>query len=576
MKASSLTVSFLGSFNSVIFVIIGSLGVSIFLITGFSWTIFCVSVFSDVVFVSSFSLLGIDGVVGTEVSIILVIFGTGIFKIDVGSEEFSSMIFFTILGISSALLSLMFSFVISFNFGASLSSLSTSNESIIIGTIPSFFLASFLIVGNSGFSLICSSFFKSVDLLIFFISTSDTLFFSSKVFSSWINGDSSIVGISGLSCVVLIFIFNSGISFSIFSGTFGCSTFVGVGALDFGNWYKFDSGTLFSTFSTCFLGIACSAEIGVGVIFGLATTNFFFLASFCGPGFDITWSIFLSFSSVFLISYSSFAASAWIFACSGVNKVTGLSIFFSCFLIASAWAFLVANASAWALACSGVKNTACGTWALAGVCWTGGTCGFCICVVCGIGCPGWTCCGCWFGIGWTGWACWGCVADLALGAGGVGRFFVNSLISFISTPFSLNLGVSTLGCCVASTLFDSSDFNGSTTVVDCFCGVVIFPSKSSSPVAAGWFCLSSSSSSRDLVRYAVSSSGSLSSSMTRYTSSKLVKPEIALPKASCNILIVFPLYTISDNSSFFSFVLAIAFLITSSSSSTSWIAIRPL
>ena len=72
---------------------------------------------------------------------------------------------------------------------------------------------------------------------------------------------------------------------------------------------------------------------------------------------------------------------------------------------------------------------------------------------------------------------------------------------------------------------------------------LVLSGKSSSVFVANssFLSLVSSSSSRDLVKYDTSSSASVSISITLYTSSKLVSPAIAFPRASCSIVIVLPL-----------------------------------
>ena len=175
------------------------------------------------------------------------------------------------------------------------------------------------------------------------------------------------------------------------------------------------------------------------------------------------------------------------------------------------------------------------------------------------------------------------------------------LFSDIAISFAMSVGLITLILLLCSTLFFclisvsvfTSEFFSSIGLSSSFSSIffiifgVLYSCFVSSLVSLDVsFLVSSSflstsvsiSSPIDFVSdsFSLPSSGSVSISMTLYTSSKLVSPAIHLPKASCNIVIVLFVYTMSLNCSFDNFVLFRAFLISSSSSSTSWIAIRPL
>ena len=184
---------------------------------------------------------------------------------------------------------------------------------------------------------------------------------------------------------------------------------------------------------------------------------------------------------------------------------------------------------------------------------------------------------------------------------GIVASFLFSLFSEIAISFAMSVGLITLILLLCSTLFFclisvsvfTSEFFSSIGLSSSFSSIffiifgVLYSCFVSSLVSLDVsFFVSSSflstsvsiSSPIDFVSdsFSLPSSGSVSISMTLYTSSKLVSPAIHLPKASCNIVIVLFVYTMSLNSSFDNFVLFRAFLISSSNSSTSWIAIRPL
>ena len=154
-----------------------------------------------------------------------------------------------------------------------------------------------------------------------------------------------------------------------------------------------------------------------------------------------------------------------------------------------------------------------------------------------------------------------------------GFFSDSAFTSFSSTLFSEFFGTS---------IFSSTFSVISEVLLSCFVSSLvslgIFSFDSSSFLSVVVLFSTSTSSPIDFVSdsFSLPSSGSVSISITRYTSSKLVRPAIHLPRASCSIVIVLLVYTMSLNSSLESLVLFKAFLISSSNSSTSCIAIRPL
>ena len=160
---------------------------------------------------------------------------------------------------------------------------------------------------------------------------------------------------------------------------------------------------------------------------------------------------------------------------------------------------------------------------------------------------------------------------------------VGSFVTFSSILASSSVFTSGTFSSVGLSLGFSSAFSViSEVLTSCFVSPLvslgIFSFGSSSFLSVVVSFSASTTSPIDFVSdsFSLPSSGSVSISITRYTSSKLVRPAIHLPRASWSIVIVLLVYTMSLNSSLESLVLFKAFLISSSNSSTSCIAIRPL